>query len=127
MRRQAGLTVIEVVIALSILAVGVLAAAGLQASALRASRTAQSLQNINSVAQSQLNTWRGLQLVQTSPSTSDCAVEGLECLVTVRPCAVSGSGLVCDLGSVPQPVAHAVSVTVSSPDRSLTLNTVVAK
>lgn len=127
MRHQAGLTVLEVVIALSILAVGVLAAAGLQASALRASRTAQSLQHINAAAQSQVNAWRGLKLTHTSPSTSTCTVDGLDCQVTVRPCAATSGGLVCDLSSVPQPVAHSVTVTVGNAERSLTLSTVVAR
>ena len=127
MRGAAALTVLEVVIALSILAVGILGAAGLQATALRATRSAQELQVINAYASSQLEAWRGLRLAQTSPDAADCSSDTLTCTVQVRPCVAMVGGLACDVGAVPNPAAHAVALTVSSGNRELTLQSVVTK
>lgn len=127
MRGAAALTVLEVVIALSILAVGVLGAAGLQATALRATRSAQELQVINAYATSQLEAWRGLRLAQTSPDVADCSSETLACMVEVRPCVPTAGGLACDVGAVPNPAAHAVAVIVSSGNHKLMLQSVVTK
>lgn len=124
---HAGLTLLEVVIAVAILAIGALAAAGLQASGLRATRAAQDMQRLNTVARSQVDVWRGANLTGTVPSASDCSTSDIACIVEIRPCALSGSLLACDLTSVAQPVAHAISVEVSSAERQLTLTTVVLR
>lgn len=127
MKGSNGLTLLEVVIAVAILAVGVLAAAMLQASSLRATRAAQDLQSINLVARSQIDSWRGSQLTQTTAETFDCSTGALTCEVVVRPCTLAGGGLTCTLATVVDPPAHAVLVTVASAERSLVLETVVSK
>ena len=127
MKGSNGLTLLEVVIAVAVLAVGVLAAAMLQASSLRATRAAQDLQGINLVARSQIDSWRGSRLTQTTVETFDCSTGSLTCEVVVRPCATAGGGLTCTLATVVDPSAHAVIVTVTSPERSVALETVVSR
>lgn len=125
-RGERGLTLLEVVIALLILAVAVLAVAGLQASSLRATRTSQVVQELNGAARAELEAWRAAKILYTAPSTSACAVEaGLDCQVEVRPCAIAGNVLDCGAGSVPEPDAHAITVTVSRDDSDVTLSTIV--
>lgn len=126
MNRSSGLTLLEVVVALGVLVVGALGAAGLQASSLRATRAAQDLQQITALASSQLEVWRAATLTHSTFQAYDCSTDSLACTVTVRPCAVSGSGVACDVGTVAQPKASAVQVTVASDERSFTLETLVA-
>ena len=126
-RGSAGMTLIEVVIAVAILAVGVLAAAGMQASSLRANRAAQDIQRVNALARSQLDAWRGSVFSQTAPTTVDCGNGELSCQIQVRPCTLAGAELVCTLGSVAAPVAHALTVTAASGERDVTFSTVVMR
>lgn len=126
-RSASGLTLLEVVIAVAILAVGALGAAGLQATGLRATRGAQDIQRLNTVARSQVDVWRGVTFTNTTPSSSDCSTTDIACIVEVRPCALTGASLACDLASVAEPVAHAISVTVNSAERQVALATVVVR
>lgn len=124
---SAGLTLLEVVIAVAILAVGALGAAALQASGLRATRAAQDVQRLNTVARSQIDVWRGASLTATTLASIDCSTSDIACVVEIRPCALAGASLACDLGTVALPVAHAVNVTVSSSERRVALDTVVMR
>src|SRR5690606_19467506 len=114
MRQASGLTLLEVVIAVAVLAIGVLAAAGLQASSLRANRVAQDLQRLDAMASSRLAEWRGIGLSPPVSQTHDCSHDGITCAVVVTPCLAVSGGLNCELTSVADPVAHAISVTVAS-------------
>jgi len=127
MKGASGLTLLEVVISLAVLSVGVLAAAGLQASSLQATRTAQDLQRLNSMATSVVDSWRGRTLDQTTSTSFDCSSDGLACTVVVSPCATTGGGIACDLGTVAKPAAHSIAVTVTSADRSVSLQTVALR
>jgi prepilin-type N-terminal cleavage/methylation domain-containing protein len=127
MRSDVGLTLLEVVIAVAILAVGALGAAALQATGLEATRAAQDMQRLNSVARSTVDVWRGADLTATSLSSFDCSTDDVTCLVEIRPCALAGATLACDIGTVTQPVAHAISVLASSSERQVALDTVVMR
>ncbi|HET8986567.1 MAG TPA: prepilin-type N-terminal cleavage/methylation domain-containing protein [Trueperaceae bacterium] len=122
-----GLTLLEVVIAVAILAVGALGAAALQATGLKATRAAQDVQRLNTVARSTIDVWRGADLTTTVLASFDCSTDDVTCVVEIRPCALAGAALACDLGTVTQPVAHAVSVLASSPERQVALDTVVMR
>lgn len=129
-RADAGLTLVEVVIAVLILAIGMLGAAALQGSGLNATRTSQEIQELNAEARSELDA-RRLQLTTTTFSnhtTGACLVTGdFACTVEIRPCRVIGASLDCSaaVAPVPAPAAHAVTVTISTGQNDVTLQTVV--
>lgn len=127
MKSQAGLTIVEVVIALLILTVGVLAVAGLQSSGLRATRTAQVLQQLNAGARSEIDVWRGAPLPYLTPQTRSCSAAEGDCSVEIQSCVVSGSGLSCDLTSVAEAHAHAITVSLTRDTKNVTLRTVVLR
>lgn len=114
-RRTAGLTLIEVLIALMVLAIGVVAAAQLQAASLRFSGNAADLKVATEVAKSELE-WRR-QTALTVGADQACASnlpDGYSCAVTVLPCNAVGSdfSLTCAEGLV-SPVAYQISVTAA--------------
>lgn len=125
---QAGLTLVEVVIALLILVVGVLAVAGLQASGLNATRTAQAMQRLNTTARSEVDVWRSAAMTNEAPLTRSCATTGTGCVVEIRPCVVTGArDLDCGVASAAVQAAHAVTVTVTDDEREVVLRTVVMR
>ena len=125
---RAGLTLVEVLIAVLILGVGVLGAAALQANGLRATQTAQVMQDLDAEARSAVNALRVRYAseVVTVPGFHDCGPGYLnECNFEVRPCVMSGGQLDCTVSSAAEPDAQAIVVTVARLDRELSLSTVV--
>ena len=125
---RAGLTLIEVMIALLILTVGVLAAAGMQATALGATRTAEVVQTLNAAARRELETARGRTIDATLPTALACGSGAAGCGLEVRPCLIDSAGaLDFPLSLVADPVAHAITVTATNGARSVALRTVVMR
>lgn len=124
MRASAGLSLVEVTVALFIFAVGVIAAASLQVSALRASSTARTVQEVTNAARTEMELQR-----QAPKSGCQAAVpEGYSCTAEVSPCRVQGGALVCGAATSAELAAHQVTVTVTGPqDRAITLRTVVRR
>jgi len=115
--RNAGLTLVEVLVALMVLAIGVAAAAQLQAASLRYSSQAEQLKIATQVAEAEVE-WRRQTEVMTGTGL-DCATivpDGFSCEVDVVPCnAVAGtSALTCSLGLV-SPIAYKVAVKAAGP------------
>jgi len=127
-RPTAGLTLVEVMIAVLVLGVGVIGAAGLQATALNATRTAEATQRLAATARSELDVVRGMAFTTSEPTTTHCVTSATGCTVHVLPCLVAIDGsLDCTLGLVAAPAAHAVTVTVRANDAELRLRTVVLR
>ncbi len=120
MTRQAGLTLVEVMIALFILAVGVLAAFGLQANSLRGTRTAVVGQDLANIAESELQLQREFErhvttVVIGETCRSASYDDGFSCQVDVFPCSLSAGSIRCVNGSVSTAVARQITVRVTGP------------
>ena len=129
--RTQGLTLIEVVIAVSILAVGVLAVFGLQSSALRGTRTATLAQELANIAQSELQLQREFTRHVTAPVSGETCRSGIAldvftCTVDVLPCDYGGGAITCRNTSIVTAVARQIDVTVTGPNNeALKVSTVV--
>ena len=132
MKASAGLTLIEIIIALSILSIGVLAAASLQGSALSASNRARVIQEVTNTARTEVERQRQFARTGTGPAAASpgclsTAPAGYTCTVTVVPCRIVSNALSCGTGTAPV-VADQVTVTVVGPQASsVELQTVVAR
>lgn len=130
MRSDAGLTLIEVLIAIVILAVGVLAAAAMQTTALRASSDARAIQDVTEFAKREIELRRQFDLSSTAGKSKaeDCPdPTGYTCTVEVRACQLSGTALSC-AGGTSNLVADQIAVTVTGPrEKTTTLKTVKAR
>lgn len=110
---KAGLSLIEVLIAVSLLSVGVLGAAALQSSALQGTAKAESLQTITSIAEGEIYYRR--QIRPTASSNNNCEAgtpSGYSCTVDTTACTISASAFTCS-DSVSFPDAYKVDVTVT--------------
>lgn len=132
--KTAGLTLIEVVVAVFVLSVGVLAAAALQGSALQSSRHASITQQLTHLAEGELERQqRTLQSSLAVPATSaSCASEdhpGYSCNVDITPCHFANGTLQCSASTPANLIkAYEVSVSVIAPQHStLTLRTLVRR
>jgi prepilin-type N-terminal cleavage/methylation domain-containing protein len=130
MRDAAGMTLIEVVIAIAVLVIGVLSAAQLQAVALRNTGLAQAINEVTRAARSELELQRhtatimsdlaaGEAAVPVDAAVFDCTTRrtaGIStCEVTVEPCTIAQLGsatLVCGAG-VRSPPAYRITVEVA--------------
>jgi prepilin-type N-terminal cleavage/methylation domain-containing protein len=111
---NAGLTLIEILIAIVIIAVGILAAIGLQASALQASGRAREMQEASKIADAELALRRSMVSAVSASSAGDACITfapGFVCNVLIEACSVGGA---CAPGAS-NGVAHGVTVTVTSP------------
>ncbi len=128
MKSSAGLTLLEVIVALVVLVVGVLLAATMQTSALRASSEAAATQGVTKFAEAEIELRRQLDLSTAASKAATCitsVTSGYTCQVQVRACQLSGSSLSCTgTGSD----ADQVKVTVGGPrQKTVTLTTVKAR
>lgn len=128
MKSSAGLTLLEVIVALVVLAVGVLLAATMQTSALRASSDASAVQGVTKFAEAEIELRRQIDLTASAGKAPTCitsVTSGYTCQVEVRACQLSGSSLSCSgTGSD----ADQVKVTVSGPrSKTVALTTVKAR
>lgn len=144
MKASAGMTLLEVIVALVVLTLGVLAAAMMQTTALRASNDATAIQGVTKLAEGELELRRSVSL-STSPGNSpECQSVGKDndgkpkvpvgytCTVVVRPCQLSSTApptLSCPTsGTVTNPVADQAIVTVTGPrSKTVALRTVKAR
>src|SRR5690625_2375403 len=130
MRRDAGLTLLEVIIATLILAVGVIGAAALQSTGLQASRTASIIQQLDADARSAVSELRVqyADYAGTEARTWDCGT-GYDsaCSYELRPCSYSAAGLDCSHGTVVEPVAYGITVRTSREDHEVVLSTIVMR
>lgn len=135
MKAVAGLTLLEVLIALVVLAVGVLMAAAMQTSALRASGDAAALQGVTRVAENEIAFRRQIGYgdattdtgADRGPACLTAPPEGYECRVDMRYCALLGAALSCSVGAAPRD-ADQITVTVGGPrGKTITLRTVKAR
>ncbi len=132
MKTSAGLTLIEVMIAMAVLSIGVLAAASLQTTSLSASSKARIIQEVTNTARTEMERQR--QFVRTgtgpapaSPSCLSTAPTGYTCTVTVVPCRIVSNALSCGPGNGTV-LADQVTVRVVGPQASsVELRTVVAR
>lgn len=125
--RQAGLTLIEVMVSLVVLTIGVIGAMAIQGTSLRASSVAKEIQELNAAARSELDVWRARleSSVYDGPQSGSCMAGADGCTVEISPCVVTGITLRCDQGTVASPAAQAVTVSVTRGERTVTLNSVV--
>jgi len=128
---RVGLTLIEVLIAISVLAIGVLALAQFQAASLRNTALADSINQTTRLVRGELE-WQRQTAV--SPDVTDCeaAIGGLpdgftDCVVEIQPCAfvfteTGGGFLACAEDAAPS--TYRVTVTATGPrGQELTLET----
>lgn len=124
MKSTAGMTLLEVLIAIVVLAVGVLAAAAMQTNALSATNDARAIQGVTKLAEEKIEFHR--QLDYNDPLTErnpECeAPGGYTCTIEVRACQLSGSTLSCTgFGTG----ADQITVTATGPrEKTITLRTV---
>src|SRR5690554_6776688 len=116
--REAGLTLVEVVIAVAILAIGVLAVFALQGNALRGTRGAVLSQQMAKLAQSELQLQREFSRYVSAPVRGESCRSGLPsdafaCTVDVLPCEMSGADIACRDASVTDAVARQVDVVIT--------------
>ena len=112
-RRHAGLTLVEVLIAIAVLAIGILAAVGLQTTSLQASSRARIVQEMTKVAESELAIRRSIVSTTADVACITPVGTGFGCAVVVTPCALGGGGaFTCPSAS---PSAHRITVTVTGP------------
>lgn len=125
---RSGLTLVEVMVAVSILAFGVLGAASLQATALRASTTAEAVRGLATNGSGELAIARGRTFDHTEPATVGCVKVQDDCSIAIHPCRPDGTGaLDCRTSPIAEPVAHALTITLTAGERSLSLRTVVRR
>lgn len=125
-----GVTLIEVMIAISILVIGVLVVAQMQAVSLRNTALAQDLNETTRAVRGELEWQRATAIIPVSDDECVTAPDGYECSVDVVPCAyfvdpTSGAASFgCEPAvSVSAPSAYRVIVTATSPRGStLTLS-----
>ena len=126
-RNRAGLSLLEVLLAVVIMSVGVLAASALQASAVLGTAKAENMQTVTSLAESEVFFRR--QIRPTSGNGLACeggSLEDYTCNVTVTPCSINGAAFTCN-NNVTDPAAYQIAVTVVGPrNDSTTINSVVA-
>jgi Tfp pilus assembly protein PilV len=117
-RSRAGISIVEILITVVLLGVGALAALGLQVSALRASGTAESLQTLTRVAESELQFRRGIERGgATLADAGTCRVfvpDSMTCAVVVTPCALASGALTCSGVAAADATAHRVQVTTTA-------------
>ncbi len=128
MRRAAGLTLVEVLIALVVLAIGVMSAAALQASALRANSKAEGLRDVTRVAQSEL-AWERYSEVAPYVAENPTPIAGvstyayrcvsilpanMSCTFEVLPCNIVSGALTC-ARNVVSPLAYQIEITATDP------------
>src|SRR5690554_5965437 len=117
MRSSAGLTLIEVVVALAVLGIGVFAAIQFQMTSLNASSNAEILQQLTRIGQAEIE-WRRQTAINLG--TQDCQTfrpaSYPSCTVTMTPCVMLPSEYTFTCNpSVLSPIAYNVSVTVEGP------------
>jgi Tfp pilus assembly protein PilV len=113
-----GISIVEILVAVVFLAVGALAALGLQVSALRGSGTAESIQTLTRIAESELLYRRGVDKAGASlANAATCRVfvpDGFTCAVDVAPCTLASGAANCSGVAAADAVAHQVTVTTTS-------------
>lgn len=136
MKSSAGLTLLEVLIAIVVLAVGVLMAASMQTTALRASSDATAIQGVTKLAENEIALRRQINLATSPGNSTTCrsmspVPTGYTCQAVIRPCQLTGTASSAALScstSVLNPVADQATVTVSGPRaKTVTLRTVKAR
>ena len=124
MKKQHGLSLVEVMVAMVIIAVGVIAAAGLQTTALKNTTKAQTVNEVTKIAENELSLQR-----QMDGSGDQCETQissEYTCSVTVIPCNVQSGAISCS-SSIATPKAYQISVNVTGPQQnSVSLSTIVA-
>jgi len=125
-----GLTLLELLIAVSMTAISVLGVAALQGSGLQASSQAKQVQSVTRFAEAELERQRQSVHSASSAQTDTClsGLPGhLSCTVHTYPCTYSSSTLSCFNGTVDasELVAHQINVEVRGTKTNLELQTVV--
>ncbi len=126
--RISGLTLVEVLIALSLLSIGILAIAHMQLTGFTATRASTDIQQLTNAARSELELWRPVlpSAAYSEPTQDYCRTIWEPCSVEIRPCVIINEVLDCNQEPVIQPVAHAITVTIGTNDRSTNLHSIVA-
>jgi prepilin-type N-terminal cleavage/methylation domain-containing protein len=124
-RHQSGMTLVEVLLALLLFGVGALAIAGLQVTGLRASQTARAVQQLNAIATTELDAWRGTRITFTEAHTGSCATRAAGCTVRILPCTTSIDELACSSRPAGPITAYAVTVRAEVEGRDLEIQSVM--
>ena len=124
MRGAGGLTLLEVIVAFSVMTIGILAAVALQASTLRTSREAQAIGQVTRMLSAELALQRHTANMRASlgaeagvdrvtfPCASDW-VEGIEsCMVSIERCTIVDRALTCGHAVTSGP-AYRIAVAVT--------------
>jgi Tfp pilus assembly protein PilV len=119
MRHDQGITIVEILITVVVLAVGALGALGMQISSLRASSTAESIQILTRVGESELAFRRGIDKAGSGlANAAQCRVfvpDGFACAVETTPCSFTAAGPNCGAGvAAADAVAYRVTITTTS-------------
>src|SRR6056297_572575 len=125
--RQAGLTLIEVLIALVVLAIGIFALVQLQALSLRSTADAQAMNRTTRLVRNELEFQRQTALAPGATTCSSTIPDDFEqCAVEIEQCALDfdasgGSDLVC--GDTVTPSTYRITVSATGPrNQALTLS-----
>lgn len=128
-RAAAGLTLVEILVAITILAVGVIGAMTMQSTGLQATRTSEVSQRLNAAARAEIAVMR-LRLGSehwTASGTTGCTTSGAgDCSVAVSLCRADGATLDCSSTSS-EPDAWAVRVTVREDGHEVKLDDIVLR
>jgi type IV pilus modification protein PilV len=134
-KRKDGLTIIEVLVALTVLATGILAVAAFQTSSLHATQKAGVYQQLASLAKDEVEAQRRITHAKNVESYAVCQSlltprQGYACKIDVLPCQYGSSTnkLTCSTTSLTSvPDAHQITVVVSGPEEArFTLRSLIA-
>lgn len=119
-RRTAGLTLVEVIVALAVLGVGIAAMAALQSGALSNTVVAREITQATRLAQNEVAWQRetAIEIGSTECKTNRDPVTGVQqlpagftsCAVVIEPCVLESNAIVCDAAITP--AAYRVTVTL---------------
>lgn len=123
-----GLSLIEVVVALSLFAVGILGSTLLQASSLKISNDAQTTRVLTELASAQLSLQRQVNRSNVNQSSTGGTCKGsipdkYHCSLTIKPCIFDSGELRCTTETQIDKVAHYIEVNVSYDEINLKLAT----
>ena len=121
---QQGLSLIEILIAITILSVGIIPIAVMQTNALKANQTATIVKELTHLAESEITARQNK--VDKDITTCSASLAGASCQVAVEECTftVATNTLTCAPTSSPTD-AYKISVSASYKSRSLSLMTMV--
>ena len=129
-RTAAGFSLVEILVAITILAVGIIGAMTMQTTGLQATRSSEVTQRLNEDARSEIRVMRlrlGSETWKEAGETGCTASRAGDCKAAVTLCSTTGTDLVCADSITGAPDAFAVRVTVREDGHEVILDDIVLR